>query len=118
MNYMSLRPFSCEIFFFCGKFFKFVGNFLSDMISIMIGLHSPAIARKGKGKKVKISLNVFRIQSCKHIWHKDKSLYLGSEVKLDIPSIRLTLLVNSIAFPLNFSVIERLPFRLRTSASK
>lgn len=39
-------------------------------------------------------------------------------MKLDIPSVHLTLVVNSIAFTLNFSVIERLPFRLRTSTSK
>lgn len=84
----------------------------------MIGLYSPATARKGKGKKVKIGFTVFRIQSCKHIVHKDNCLYLGSEVKLGIPSVHLTLLVNSISFPLNFSVIERLPFRLRTSTSK
>lgn len=119
VNYMSLRPFTCEIFFFfVENFLSFVGKLLNDMISIMTGLYSPATARKGKGKKVKISFTVFRIQSCKHIVHKDNCLYLGSEVKLGIPSVHLTLLVNSISFPLNFSVIERLPFRLRTSTSK
>lgn len=68
--------------------------------------------------EVKISLNTSRIESCKYTGHKDQCLYLGSKVTLDIASARLTSLVNGIAFTLDFSVIERLSFRLRTSTSK
>lgn len=108
------------MFFFCGKPFKFCGepfkwhNKHHDWFTQF----SNCREGQGKEKKVKISLNISRIQSCNHIGHKDQCLYLGSEVKLDSPSVCLTLLVNSIAFTLNFSVIERLSFRLRTSTSK
>lgn len=44
--------------FFVGNLLSFVGNLLSDTISIMIGLHSSAIAGKGKGKKRKLRLTL------------------------------------------------------------
>lgn len=74
--------------------------------------------RKGKGKKKKLRLAPsfpgFKVS----IGHKEKCLYPESEVKLSIASVCLTLLVNITASTLNFSVIERLPFRPRMSTSK
>lgn len=43
-------------FFFVENLLSFVGNLLSETISIMMGLQSLAIARKGKGKNGKLRL--------------------------------------------------------------
>lgn len=106
-------------FFFVKNSLSFVGNLLDDMGSIMIGSQSDIWQeRQGEEKEVKISPKFSRIQSFKHIGHKEKCLYPESEVKLRIASVCLTLLVNITASTLNFSVIERLPFRPRMSTSK
>lgn len=105
--------------FFVKKLLSFVGNISNDVISIMIGSHTGIWQeRQGKEKRVKISPNFSRIQSFKHIGHKEKCLYPGSEAKLNIALVCLTLLVNITASTLNFSVIERLPFRSRMSMGK
>lgn len=77
----------------------FVGDLLSDTISIMISLHCSAVTRKDKGKKKKVNnFNIFRIQGCKYIGLKGKHLYVGSRIKFSIPSVCLTLLLNNISF--------------------
>lgn len=88
------------------------------MIRIMTGSLTGSGQEKQGKNKIKPSSNFSRIQSFKHIGPKEKCLYPGSEVKLNIASVCLTLLANITASTLNFSVIERLPFRLRMSMSK